>query len=112
MSRARLDRDRPTVLGHDDVVADVQAQAGALPWWLGGEERVEYARSDLARHAGAVVGDLDHDVVRAVTSCRKLGVSRCLPWHPTALVEDVRPDLVELGAGCAVMGGTSGFRRR
>ena len=45
------------MLLHDDVVADRQAQAGALARGLGREERVEDAVADLRRDAVAVVAD-------------------------------------------------------
>ena len=47
----------------DEAVDLAKAEAGALPDVLGGEERLEGARQDLAAHAGAGVGDADHDVL-------------------------------------------------
>jgi len=47
----------------DNAVAGVQAQAGAFAGGLGGEEGLEDAVLELARDAGAVVGQLDDDEV-------------------------------------------------
>ena len=45
----------------DDAVADAQAQAGPLPYGLGGEEGLEDALQVLFRNPDAVVFDLDFD---------------------------------------------------
>ena len=53
----------------DEAVGHRQAQAGALPGRLGGEEGFEGARQHLGRHALAGVGHFDQDVfARAGTS--------------------------------------------
>src|SRR5499433_3539322 len=57
--REVLRPDLPAVLG-DDLVADGQAEAGALSHGLGGEEWIEDTRQRGGRDAGAGVGDLDH----------------------------------------------------
>ena len=51
------------VLLRDDVVADRQAEAGALAGRLGGEERLEQLVPDLGRNADAVVAHADLDRV-------------------------------------------------
>src|SRR5215469_14503374 len=50
-----LDGDRAAVLLRDDVVADREAQAGALTSRLGRKERLEQLVPDLGWDAGAVV---------------------------------------------------------
>jgi hypothetical protein len=44
----------------DDVVADRQAEAGALAGRLGGEERLEQARQDLGGNAWPIILDGQH----------------------------------------------------
>src|SRR5690606_29012132 len=60
-ARFRFEGDLPAMLESHDVVADVEPHAGALPWRLRREERLEYARLNLGRDAGAVVLDLHTD---------------------------------------------------
>src|SRR5258708_6458971 len=54
-------RDRAAMLLRHDVVADRQAEPGALAGRLGGEERLEQFAPDLRIHAGAVVAHRDLD---------------------------------------------------
>jgi hypothetical protein len=54
------------VLLCDDVVADRQAEAGALAGWLGGEERLEKFVPDVCRDTGAVVPDADFDRIAGI----------------------------------------------
>src|SRR5437868_10742167 len=61
LPRLAVDRDRPAMLLRDDVVADREAEAGALAGWLGGEERLEQLVAVLGRDAGSVVAHLDLD---------------------------------------------------
>src|SRR5713226_9657502 len=53
-----LDRNLAAMLLHDPV-HDGKAQAGAHADRLGGEERIEDARSNLGRDAGAVIGHFE-----------------------------------------------------
>src|SRR3954466_9807189 len=55
LPRLAVDRDRPAMLLRDDVVADRQAEAGALAGRLGGEEGLEQFLANLGRHPNAVV---------------------------------------------------------
>src|SRR5215467_8906972 len=57
--RKVLRPDLPAVLG-DDLVADGQAEPGALSHGLGGEEWIEDARQRGGGDTGAAVGDLDY----------------------------------------------------
>src|SRR5215831_12655694 len=61
-----LDLDDAGVLLDDDVVADREAETGALPAWLGGEERIEHLVFHLGRDAGAVVADPDFHTITEV----------------------------------------------
>ncbi len=54
----------------DEAVDLAQPEAGALPWLLGGEERIERLRLHLARHAGAGVAHRYLDIV----SDRDIGI--------------------------------------
>src|SRR6476661_2070229 len=56
-----LNLDRPAMLLRDDVVADREAQPGALSGRLGGDEGLEQLVAHLRRDAGAVVAHLDLD---------------------------------------------------
>ena len=56
----RLDMDRAAMRLHD-AVAERQPDAGSGADLLGGEERLEDARQDLLRDAGAGVADPDDD---------------------------------------------------
>ena len=55
MAGLGIQRDRAAGL-LDDPVDGGQAQTGALAGGLGGEERIERAVGDLARHPNPVVG--------------------------------------------------------
>src|SRR5207253_11306233 len=61
-AHAALEADRSAV-ALDDVLDDRQPQAGALAFFLGGEERLEDARPQRLVDADAGVGDLDHHLV-------------------------------------------------
>ena len=56
-----VDLDRAAMLLGDDVVADREAEPGALAGRLGREERLEQLVPDLGRDAGAVVAHPDLD---------------------------------------------------
>jgi hypothetical protein len=47
----------------DEAVDHRQAEPRSLPERLGGEERIEGARDDVGRHAGARVGDAQRDIL-------------------------------------------------
>src|SRR5664279_4231057 len=51
-----------SVLAHD-AVADPKAETGAIADLLGGEERLENPADDIIRNTGAVVRNLDMDVI-------------------------------------------------
>ena len=61
-----VDRYRAAVLLRDDVVADRQAEAGALAGRLGREERLEQPVARLGRDADAVVAHPDLDRVAEI----------------------------------------------
>src|SRR5439155_584122 len=56
---AGVDRQRAVVAVDDDAPGRREAEAGALPDVLRGEERVEDALADLVRDPGAVVAHVD-----------------------------------------------------
>jgi hypothetical protein len=58
----RLDGDVAKIL-KDETADDVQAQASAVALWLGREERIENAVTNLFRNAASVVDDANHDVL-------------------------------------------------
>src|SRR5215217_185247 len=74
-----LDRDRAAMLLGDDVVADRQAEPGALAGRLGREERLEQPGPVFRRDADAVVvyPDLDHiaEIARPHLQHRTVSVS-------------------------------------
>ena len=57
--------DRAAMLLGHDVVADREAEAGALAGRLGGEKRLEQFVPDLGRNAAAIVVDMDFEAMRA-----------------------------------------------
>src|SRR5271165_5146986 len=61
-----VDGDRTAVLLHNDVVADRQAEPGALAGRLGGEKRLEQFVPDVGRNPNAVVADADLDRVTEI----------------------------------------------
>ena len=63
-SGLRLDADVAAVVLRDDALDDVEAEAGAEPDRLGGEERLEDARLDVLGNAVAIVDDPDDDGCR------------------------------------------------
>jgi hypothetical protein len=69
-----------------------KAEAGTLPRLLGGEERLARSRRDLGRHAGAGVGNRDHDVRTgsggvAAREIRRLEREKTRARHRIARVE-------------------------
>src|SRR6516164_1866773 len=56
-----VDLDRAAVLLRDDVVADREAQSGALAGRLGREKRLKQLVPDFGRDTGAVVAHPDFD---------------------------------------------------
>src|SRR5207342_1210316 len=91
--------DLAVVAADHDLPGDVEAEAGSLADILGGEERLEHTGADLVGHAGAGVADLHHDAVFAEGrgSHRELAVT----LHGIGrVVDEVRPDLVELPGEC------------
>src|SRR5262249_17564169 len=87
-----FDRNAAAVLLRDDVVADRQAKAGALPGRLGGEERLEQLVPDLLGDADAVVANPDLHRVGQLT-CRDaergIEAGRCL--HALAPARRIEP---------------------
>src|SRR5512142_2345889 len=103
---ARLAGTRPEVdpapVARDHVVRDVETQPGPAAGWLGGVEGLEYPFADLRRHARPIVADLDHDigVVRARADADLPGSAQGVD----RVIQDVRPDLVELAPECLDLG--------
>ena len=84
------------VLVDDDAPGDVQAQPGALADRFGGEEGFEDPRDVLGRDARAGVADLD---LGGVVVPAGADGERARPVHRLdRVVDQVRPDLVELRA--------------
>src|SRR5215470_17760430 len=61
-----VDLDRAAVLLRDDVVADREAQSGALAGRLGREKRLKQLVPDFGRDTGAVVAHPDLDSVAPI----------------------------------------------
>ena len=91
-----VERQRAVVALDDDAPRGGEAEAGAVPDVLGREERVEDPRGELVGNAGAVVGDLDDRAV--AVGARGDRDRAALAERVDRVVEQVRPDLVELGA--------------
>jgi len=66
-----VDGDRAAMLLGNNVVADREAEPGALAGWLGRKERLEQFVPDLGRDAGAVGAHADLNL-RAEVACRHL----------------------------------------
>src|SRR5271165_2653040 len=66
LAELAVDGDRTAVLLHNDVVADRQAEPGALAGRLGGEKRLEQFVPDVGRNPNAVVADADLDRVTEI----------------------------------------------
>src|SRR3954464_8327844 len=91
-----VEGDRAAMALLDDAPAGVEAETGAGPDLLGGEERVEDPVPILLRDARAVVADVD---LHAVAVAARADRDRAgLPERLDRVVEDVLPHLVELGA--------------
>ena len=72
VARLAIDPDVSAAL-FDDSVDRRQAEARALPFFLGGEERLEDVGLRLFVHAAAVVGDRQHDVLAGRQRNRRMG---------------------------------------
>ena len=83
------------VLLHD-ALNGIEAEAGALAHFFGGEEGLENVLLDLGRNSRAIVGDLHYcALVIAIGADQKLS----LATHGVdGVVDDVGPDLIELAA--------------
>src|ERR671924_1602059 len=66
VARRRFDPDVAVVAPDDDAPGDVEAEPGALPDGLGGEERLEDPAADVVGYTGTGVGDLDDEPVVVV----------------------------------------------
>ncbi len=104
-ARLRLDVDFAVVVA-DEAPDDVEAQAGALPHRLGGEERVEDALADLCGDAGPVVDDAHHHALMLAVR-QHLDAAR-VGDGVEGVVDQIRPDLVEF-AGEAADARETGF---
>jgi hypothetical protein len=92
--RLGIDQNLAPVPLHHDIIADVQAQAGAFARRFGGEERVEQLVQMLRRDAGPAILDLDGDPAGL---CITLGADDDLALPAERLdgvVDDVRPHLI------------------
>jgi hypothetical protein len=79
-TRFSVDGDVTTRL-LDEAIDLAQSQTGPLPHLLRGEERFEGMRGDVRVHAGAGIGDLDHDVVarrQIRRAARRRGIDHCI----------------------------------
>ena len=94
--------ERALVAVHDDPVRGGQPESGAVAHVLGGEERVEHAVADLGGDPGAVVGDLDlGEVAEAARGDRD---RPAVVERVDRVVEQIGPDLVQLGAAHGQLG--------
>src|SRR5579863_9560162 len=73
LADAAVDLDRTTVLLGHDVIADREAEPGALAGRLGREERLEQLIPDFVRNADAVVSHRDLDRVTEVAGRHRKG---------------------------------------
>lgn len=86
------DVDGAAMFFDNDVVSDVEAEAGTAAGTFGGEEGVEYLGLDFGRDAGALVFDFNDNFVAFAT-----GANSYLTFSIHGIdgvVEDVGPDLV------------------
>src|SRR5881397_3367156 len=84
------------VLGHHDVVDDVQAKTRAYAWRLGCIERIEDTLPALWRYTRSRVLDLDE---HALLLGQRPDSEHSLPFHGVdCVVDEVCPYLVELAA--------------
>src|SRR5689334_22853179 len=91
----RLHSNVAAVLLHDSINR-IEPQSRALADWLGREERLEDAILELGRDSGAVVADFHQNA-----SELRCGADYqfALPVHRVdGVVDQVRPDLIELAA--------------
>ena len=63
-ARFRATLQRPLVAFHHNLIGNGEAQPRSLAHRLGGKERVEQARADFIRNAGAIVANADTGPVR------------------------------------------------
>ena len=70
-ARRGVDRDAAAMLA-DEGEDLAEAEARALARFLGGEEGLEDALGDLGRHAAAVVGDAERDVLARLAAADRL----------------------------------------
>ena len=96
MADLAFDLDAAAV-GGDDAVADREAEAGADPLGLGGEEGLEGPAQHLGRHPGPVVGDREpHGVVRRLGPELEPPLARALLERLLGVDHQVGDDLVQL----------------
>ena len=81
----------------NDVVCDVQAQAGADAGRFRRKERVENARLNFRWNARTIVRDFDDDAFFILTKCFDFDFARAV-HRVNRVVENVRPDLVQFTA--------------
>ena len=88
-----------TVTVANDAVADDQAKAGAGADRFGGEKRLEHARLDLRRNAGAIVHDFDHELVVFQRSADTNFPGAI--YGRDRVINQISPDLIKFAAiGC------------
>ena len=91
----RADLNIAPVLLHNSLNR-VEAEPGAFPNSLGGEERFEDVRLYVGRNSRTVIGDLNHDaIVLAIGSNSKLAFAT---HGVDGIVDDVGPNLIQLAA--------------
>src|SRR6202044_2380432 len=79
----------------DDAPRDVETETGPFTERLGGEERLEYSRTDLFGHAGPRVPDGDREKVLVAPRADRQDARRA--HGADGVVDQVRPHLVEFG---------------
>ena len=97
--RARLARQLQRAARlHRETVHHRQAEAGALAGPLGGEERIGRARQCRLIHAGAGVGDGQHDIVAAGATCSRKPMKLAVAAPPRGVAGgDAQPAAIRHG---------------
>ena len=93
LARFRENLDISPVPADDDVVADIQAQAGALPGRLGREERIKDPGLCFWRNTRSIVLDFDHYPIALLAGANSnLALSVQSVY---SIVDKVGPDLIQ-----------------
>src|SRR5580658_11055665 len=77
----------------DDAADDIETQTGAFADPLGGEKRIEDAGDLVGRNAGAVVGNLNQNVI--IFARRADGEFAAVLHGISRIVDKIGPDLIQ-----------------